>query len=278
MLDWLRRRRRRKLLSAPFPPEWEACIQRNLAPYHQLDPAERRRLGDLVRVFVDEKHWEGCGGLVLTDEIRVTIAAQACLLVLGLPDPFYRNVRSILVYPSTVVMPQRRVGAFEVPLAPIGGPLPILGEAQLRGPVILVWDAVKRSARHPERGHNVVYHEFAHKLDLLDGGADGTPPLHGRDEYRRWARVCTREYRALREQAEKGRPGLLDSYGATTEAEFFAVATELFFDRPVALREGHPELYEVLQGFYRQDPAARVGRSGTDGDPGHSSRGFDGTE
>jgi Mlc titration factor MtfA (ptsG expression regulator) len=259
MLHWLRERRRRKLLAAGFPAGWEAYIRCNVAHYRWLDDRERKHLRDLVRVFVAEKHWEGCGGLALSDEMRVTIAAPACLLVLELPHELYRNVHSILVYPSTVVSPQRKLGAFEVPLKPVEGPLPILGQAQLRGPVILVWDAVKRTGRHPESGHNVVYHEFAHKLDMLDGRADGTPPLHGRAEYQRWARVCSRVYRALREQAERGSHSLLDTYGATSEAEFFAVATEEFFDRPPALRRRHPELYEVLRAFYRQDPAARVG-------------------
>jgi Mlc titration factor MtfA (ptsG expression regulator) len=232
-------------------------MQRNVAHYRWLDPDEAKRLRDLVRVFVAEKHWEGCGGLVLDDEIRVTIAAQACMLILGLPDDSYRRVATILVYPSTVVLPERHLGAFEVPLAPVSGPLPILGEAQRRGPVVLVWDAVERTGRHPERGHNVVYHEFAHKLDMLDGRADGTPPLHDRAEIERWASVCAREYLALRKQVAQGESSLLDGYGATNEAEFFAVATELFFDRPRALRARHADLYQILQRYYRQDPAAR---------------------
>jgi Mlc titration factor MtfA (ptsG expression regulator) len=258
VLHFLRERRRQKLLAAPFPAGWEDHILRNVAHYRWLDAREQQHLRELVRIFVAEKHWEGCGGLALDDEIRVTIAAQACLLVLALPNDLYRNVRSILVYPSTVLLPPRRIGSFEVPLAPVEGPLPILGEAQRQGPVILVWDTVKRTGRHPESGHNVVYHEFAHKLDMLDGRADGTPPLHGRAEYQRWARVCSREFLALREQAARGAHTLLDAYGATNEAEFFAVATELFFDRPEELRRHHAELYAVLQAFYRQDPAARV--------------------
>jgi Mlc titration factor MtfA (ptsG expression regulator) len=262
VLHYLRERRRRKLLAAPFPADWEAHLLRNVAHYRWLDAEEQKHLRELVRVFVAEKHWEGCGGLALTDEVRVTIAAHACLLVLGLPNELYRNVISILVYPSTVVVPPRTPGAFEVPLGPVPEPLPVLGEAQHRGPVILVWDAVKRTGRHPETGHNVVYHEFAHKLDMLDGCADGTPLLHDRAEYERWARVCSREYLALREQAKRGDHSLLDAYGATSEAEFFAVATELFFDRPGDLLRHRPELYGLLQEFYRQDPATRVAARG----------------
>jgi Mlc titration factor MtfA (ptsG expression regulator) len=258
VLNWFRKRHRKKLLAKPFPAEWEAIIRRNVAHDSWLAAEERQHLRDLVRVFIAEKRWEGCGGLVLTDEVRVTIAAQACILVLELPHALYQNVNSILVYPSPFVVPPRRPGAFEIPSQPIGGPLPALGEAQLRGPVILVWDAVRRTGRHPESGHNVVYHEFAHKLDMLDGRPDGTPPLHGRAEYQRWIRVCSREYLALRERAARGQHGLLDAYGATNEAEFFAVVTEQFFDQPIALRKRHAELYAVLRAFYRQDPAARV--------------------
>lgn len=257
LFRWLRARRRKKLLARPFPPAWEQTLRRNLPHFAVLDADEQGRLRELIQIFVAEKGFEGCGGLELDDEIRVTIAAQACLLVLELDDEPYRNVRSILVYPSTVVPPPRPLGAFEVPRAPKRGPMPILGEAHLRGPVILVWDAVERSARHPEKGHNVVFHEFAHKLDMLDGAADGTPPLHARADYARWVAVCSREYLALRKRASQGRHDLLDAYGATNEAEFFAVATEIFFDRPRALQAHHGELYAVLRDFYRQDPAAR---------------------
>ncbi len=258
MFHWLRERRRQRRLAEPLPEAWDAIIRTNVAHDAWLDRDERKHLRDLLRIFIAEKRWEGCGGLEVTDEIRVTIAAQACLLILNLPHDGYRQVRTILVYPSTVVVPPRPLRAFEIPTAPVRGPTPVLGEAWLRGPVVLVWDAVRRNSRHPETGHNVVYHEFAHKLDMLDGLADGTPPLHGREEIRRWAEVCSREYLALRDRVAQGKPGLLDAYGATNEAEFFAVATEEFFDRPVALRTRHPELYEVLQGFYRQDPAARI--------------------
>jgi Mlc titration factor MtfA (ptsG expression regulator) len=263
VFHWFKRRRRKKLLAVPFPQSWEAIVRRNVAHDKWLDVEERRYLRDLVHVFVAEKSWEGCGGLVMTDEIRVTVAAQACLLILKLPDDLYRNVHSILVYPSTVAVPAPRPEAFGVPIRPIREIQPILGEAQLRGPVILVWDAVKRMGRHPESGHNVVYHEFAHKLDMLDGRVDGTPPLAERCEIERWRRVCSREYLALRDRKARGQKSLLDAYGATNEAEFFAVVTEHFFDQPVALHGRHSELYDVLRAFYQQDPAARVAERGT---------------
>lgn len=254
---WLRERRRRKLTSEPFPGDWEAIVRSNCAHYAVLDAEERARLCAFIAIFVAEKSWEGCGGLELDDEIRVTISAQAGFLVLGLPHEYYRNVQSILVYPTTVVTPDRPLGSFEVSGAPVTARIPILGEAQLRGPVLLVWDAVKHGARHPEQGHDVVYHEFAHKLDMLDGAADGTPPRQNRTELKRWAEVCSRAFLGLRERVAAGKPTFLDEYGATSEAEFFAVATEFFFDRPVAMRRHEPELYGLLRDFYQQDPASR---------------------
>lgn len=254
---WWRERRRRRLRDAPFPDAWEKIARTHCAHYTRLGDEERARLCDFIAVFVAEKNWEGCGGLEIDDPIRVTIAAQAGILVLGLPHEFYRNVHSILVYPTTVVTPERRLGSFEVPNAPVTTGIPILGEAQLRGPVVLVWDAVLQAARHPERGHNVVYHEFAHKLDMLDGAADGTPPRSSRAELKRWADVCSRAFLELRERVEAGTATFLDGYGAINEAEFFAVATEFFFDRPVSMQRHEPELYALLRDFYQQDPASR---------------------
>jgi len=256
-MGWLRNRRRRKLLEAPFPRAWEEILARNVAHAARLGPDEARRLREFIQVFVAEKSFEGCGGLEMSDEIRVTIAAQAGLLVLGLPHEHFANVRSILVYPSTVVTPDRPLGVFEIPSGPRASGIPILGEAQAQGPVILVWDAVQRGARHPEQGHDVVYHEFAHKLDMLDGAADGTPPLADREAMRRWVAVCEPAFLELRERASRGERTFLDHYGATSEAEFFAVATEFFFDRPQAMERHEPDLYGVLRDFYRQDPARR---------------------
>lgn len=252
--------RRKKLVAEPFSPAWEDILNRNVAHYAQLSEEEQTHLQDLIKVFIPEKHWEGAGGLVLTDEIRVTIAAQACLLLLGLPHDFYRNVASIVVYPSTVVPPERKPSFFESPTGPVDVRHPILGQAFLQGPVIIIWDAALRGSRHPENGHNVIYHEFAHKLDMLDGAADGTPPLRDRAEYRDWVETCSREYLRLKHDAAHGKESFLDAYGATNEAEFFAVATEQFFDRPRQMRAHAADLYRVLKEYYRQDPAERQGR------------------
>jgi MtfA peptidase len=259
MFGWLDERRRQRILATPFPEPWLRVLERNMAHFGYLDQAERRRLCQLVQVFVAEKDWEGCNGLVLSDEIRVTIAGQACLLVLNLEHVLYSNVETILIYPSTFIPRRVEESIFAIPgvVAPM---MPSLGEAHRRGPVILTWDAVRRSGRHPELGHNVVYHEFAHKLDMLDGSVDGVPPLHDRAEHERWERVCKAEYERLRELSDAGREGVLDPYGSTDPVEFFAVVTEAFFDTPLALAEEHPALYEVLSAFYRQDTAARERR------------------
>jgi MtfA peptidase len=264
MFHWLRDHRRAEIRKRPFPDEWETIVRNNVAHYSVLDDAGRAELRAMIQVLIEEKNWEGCGGLELTDEIRVTIAAQACLLQLGLPHDYYRNVMSILVYPSTVVTPERRPGVFEMPLGQVEGPIPILGQAFAHGSVILVWDSALRGARHPELGHNLVYHEFAHQLDMLDGAADGTPPISNRMQFAEYVAVCSHEFLRLRKLAEEGQKTFLDVYGATDEAEFFAVATEEFFDRPIELQKNAPELYNVLKTYYCQDPAARVGKASED--------------
>jgi Mlc titration factor MtfA (ptsG expression regulator) len=268
MFGWLQARHRRQILEHPFPDGWNAILERNLKHWRFLDDAEQVQLRSLVQVFVAEKKWAGCGGLALSDEIRVTIAGLACLLVLGLDHTLYSNVRTILVYPSTVVAPGEST-ALCAGVTIEGPAVPIYGQSFLRGPVVLVWDAVLRGAIHPERGHNVVYHEFAHKLDMLDGCVDGTPPLGGREQYLRWIEVCTREYNALRRRAAQGERTFLDAYGATNPGEFFAVITEFFFDKPLQMQRHHPELFSLLQEFYRQDPAAREARHA----PGHPGAG-----
>jgi len=260
MFRWFTNRRRKKLTQAPFPQSWSDSIQRNVGHYDMLDDKEREQLCALIQVFIAEKHWEGAGGLELTDEIRVTISARACLLLLGLPHNYYKNVKTIIVYPSTVVVPQRKMGVFENTIAPVNPAQAIIGQAFRRGPVIIIWDAALRGGRHPKSGHNVIYHEFAHKLDMLDGLADGTPPLKDRTEFRDWVQTCTQEYLRLKKRTKKGKRSFLDDYGATNEAEFFAVATEHFFEQPSLMIKHAPDLYRVLKSYYQQDPALRISK------------------
>lgn len=257
MFEWWQERKRDKILEQPFPAEHSAMLERNVKHYLRLEAPAQQRLRDLVQVFIAEKNWEGCGGLELTDEMKVTIAAQACLLVLELPHRLFENVESILVYPSTVLRPAAQHGMFVHSGSVVAsGPIALLGEAHHRGPVVLAWDRVLRDGQRARDGHNLVYHEFAHKLDMLDGHADGTPPLVSREQRMQWQAVFEAAFLDLRERTERGERTFIDEYGATNEAEFFAVVTECFFDQPVELRKANAALYETLRAFYRQDPAA----------------------
>jgi hypothetical protein len=224
------------------------------ASWHSLSLNERERLEDLIKVFIADKRWEAARGFRLTDEVRVLIAAQACLLILELDYDYYRGVGSIIVHPSTVVLQGQR--STQTMGVVSNGPFPIQGQAQYEGPVIISWDTARLEARYPGGGDNVVFHEFAHKLDMLDGTVDGMPPLPDAAARQRWIDVCTREYQAL--QVDAAGP-LIRDYGAVNPGEFFAVATEVFFCRPVAMRDEKPDLYQVLSDFYHQDPAARLG-------------------
>ncbi len=256
MFSWLRKRRREAILEQPFPQSWRTILTEQVTHYSFLNDREKTALEQLTQVFAAEKNFEGCGGFVLSDEARVIISAQASMLVLNLPHDLYRKVDSVLIYPSTVLSSSVSSGVFTGRTGVVET-VPILGEAHMNGPVILVWDAVKHGAIHPETGHNVVYHEFAHKLDMLDGEADGFPVLHEREQYDEWAKICSKEYQALSGKLERGAKTFLDPYGATNAAEFFAVVTEYFFDKPISLKQKHPSLYEIMEQFYRQDTAAR---------------------
>jgi hypothetical protein len=203
-------------------------------------------------VFLAEKHFEGAGGLELTDEIRLTIAAQACLLLLHRDTDYYPRLKSIIVYPSTYVVSGERFigdGVYE------DGEEPLLGHtSSTLSALVLTWDATLGGARDPRDGDNLVFHEFAHQLDYESGDSNGTPPLGSNQRYASWARVLGAEYEQLRQLSEKGEKSVLDEYGAENPAEFFAVATEAFFERPAELRARHTALYEELRAFYEQDP------------------------
>lgn len=255
MFGFLKQRRRRRIRAQPFPPEWLAIIERNVPMYARLSEADRDELRRRVLVFVAEKNFEGAGGLEMTDEVRVTIAAQACMLLLRLDDDdYYPRLRSIVVYPAAYRVPrEERTG--EVVRE---GDAVHLGESWGHGAVVLSWHSARRGAADPRDGRNVILHEFAHQLDQEDGAADGTPELERLAFYAPWARVLSEHYLALRKAARTGRGTLLDHYGATNEAEFFAVASECFFERPLRLRTRHPALYDELSRYYGQDPAADI--------------------
>ena len=254
VLAWLRSRRRSKITGQPFPADWEQAVARNVPQFTQLTPDEQARLRRWIQVFVAEKNWEGCNGLDLTDEIRATIAAHAGRLVLGFRDDYFDWLTTILVYPSDFLVEgeHRRPDGTMTDEASLR-----LGEAWRQDTVVLSWPSVL-AAGGPRCRQNVVLHEFAHVLDARDAYLDGMPPLSTREQHRAWREVMDAEYNLLVRRAEQGRPTLIDQYGTLNPAEFFAVSTECFFERPVELSERHERLYQLLRDFYRQDPAARL--------------------
>jgi hypothetical protein len=255
----IRARRRRKLRARPLPPEWWRVIDRNVPYVRGLSEGDRRELAGIVQVLLNEKRFEGCGGLEMTDEIRVTIAAQAAVLLLHRATDYYPTLKSILVYPSRYVATLRRV---QPDGTVVEGEHARLGESWERGALVLSWTDVLRGAGAPGDGHNVVFHEFAHQIDGESGAMEGAPALGAPARYREWARVLGGEYEDLLGAVHRGHGSLIDGYGATSPAEFFAVVTELFFERPVAMRARYPELYAEFRAFYRQDPAAVAGADG----------------
>ena len=245
VFGWFRRRRRRRYLDQETPADWAPHLA--AAPFvHDLSEAEVQRLVALARAFEEEVSFEGCGGMELDEGVVRSIALQACRLVLYLGLDAYRKVRTVLVYPRPFQAETDR------------GELTASGLAVPDGPVILAWDHVLSGARRPDDGHNVVYHEFAHKLDMLDGVVDGVPPLPDPGEADVWRRVLGRNHRRLRLSARRGGRTLIDAYGAMSEVEFFAEATEVFFEQPRRLARKHRRLYRVLARFYKQDPRRRT--------------------
>lgn len=243
--------RLRRAVKAPFPAEWDAALERNIGVYRDLPPDLRERLQLLIKEFLHKKHYTGAGGLEISDEIRVTIAAEACMLILNRRSGVYPGLRYLIVYPSAFVV--ARNDSDESGVVSVS-PRDLLGESWHNGKVILAWDSVLRGSRNFADGHNVALHEFAHQLDSEDGAVDGAPLLAGESSYRSWAAVFSKEFEDLQERSRRGRPSLLDEYGATNPAEFFAVATETFFEKPRQMARRHEELFEALRLYYRIDP------------------------
>jgi len=253
MFGWLKRRRREAVRRGAFPAAWRAIIEKNVPYVASLPLEDRQELLGHVQVFLAEKRFEGCDGLSITDEVRVTIAAQACVLLLHRQTDYYPRLVSILVYPSTYLAPGGRGSVHGLPDEE---PQARLGESWTRDVVVLAWDSVVSGASDIHDGHNVVLHEFAHQLDQEDGVGDGAPTLPRRSMYLAWTRVLGHDFDQLVRDTQRHHRTLIDRYGATSPAEFFAVVTETFFEKPRQLRTRYPELYLQLQQFYRQDPAA----------------------
>jgi len=248
----LKQHRRKRLRRRPFPKEWLAFIQRHVGFFRRLSASDRAELLGHVQIFLAEKRFEGCGGFTITDEVRVTVAAQACLLLLHRKTDYFPELLTILVYPLTYMVEEKRqVGEhfWEE------GTVSRLGETGRRmGSLVLSWDAVKYGAADPSDGKNVVLHEFTHQLDFENHAADGMPSLATREQQLAWAAVMRSEFASLRAADESGIPTLLDTYGAKDPAEFFAVSVEAFFELPRALRARYPKLYQQLRNYFQQDP------------------------
>ena len=246
-------RRRERLRRQPFPDEWRRILRRRVPLYRRLPPELQQQLQGHMQVFLAEKDFVGCDGLEVTEEMRVTIAALACLLILNRATDYYPILRQVLVYPSAFVVDVEESDESGV----VRNDSHILsGESWSQSQVILSWEDVIEGAAVADDGYNVVIHEFAHQLDQEAGYANGAPELASRGHYARWSKVLGEQYERLRESVEAGEQSLLDDYGATDPAEFFAVLAEVFFEQPQALREENPVLYDELGRFFRVDPAA----------------------
>jgi Mlc titration factor MtfA (ptsG expression regulator) len=248
--------RRNRLQTQPFPAPWLAILQRNVPYYRRLTVSEREELRGDIQVFIAEKNFEGCGGLEITEEIKITIAAYACILLLNRQHNYYPRLQSILVYPDAYPAAVRRMAPGNIA---IEGHEIRAGESWRNGVVVLSWNHVLRRPSAVPEGRNVAFHEFAHQIDQENGFVDGAPGLSTSSQYAAWARVLGGEFATLSQQMAADQPTLIDKYGATEPAEFFAVVTEYFFEKSQELQQRHPELYEELRRFYHQDPAKTDG-------------------
>jgi Mlc titration factor MtfA (ptsG expression regulator) len=248
---WIPRFRLKRAVEAPFPEEWVEILERNIQVYRDLPMPLRLQLRRLIKQFLHQKHFSGAAGLELTDEMRVTIAAQASMLHLNRRGDLYPKLKYILIYPSAFVVSRPQADENGLVSHQKRG---LLGESWQNGKVILAWDNVLHGARNFVDGSNVVLHEFAHQLDSESGSADGAPLLAGTSCYRSWAAALSEEFEELQKDSRFGRRSLMDHYGATNPAEFFAVATETFFEKPRQMAKHHIELFDVLKKYYRIDP------------------------
>ena len=247
----LPRWRRKRALAQPLAAPLLAILARNIPIYARLGDGLQQQLQRLVQQFLYEKKFIGCDGLTVDDEMRVTIAGQACLLLLNRYSKVYPALHTILVYPSAFLVPRNHVDAAGVVTEMRQD---LLGESWGDGRVVLAWDHVRRGAADWRDGQNVVLHEFAHQLDSESGSTNGAPYLGSQASYRSWSQVLSRDFAALRADVMLRQHSVLDHYGATSPAEFFAVATETFFEKPWQMAERHPALFAEFEKYYRVDP------------------------
>ena len=229
----------REAVRQPFPETWRAVVEREVGFYRQFDPATRERFEEQVKLFVLTKEFAGRDGMIVDDTVKLVVAATACRLSVNLPGEHYGSLRFITVWPGAIHTEDEGVSG-----------------TACRNKVVLSWKAVRRGLDIPDDGQNVAYHEFAHVLDAADGSVDGTPLIFDPALDGRWAEVMEEEFQQLQAAQVEGMRTLLDSYGASSKAEFFSVATEAFFERPRGMRLHHPKLYQLLSDYFHQDPFA----------------------
>ncbi len=246
---------RKRTAERAFPAAWRKILRRRVPLVRRLPVDLQLQLKKHMQIFIAEKNFIGCAGLELTDEMRVVVAAQACLLLLNRKTDYFGNVRQILVYPAAFVVRRTTTESGGVQQS---HSQTLAGESWTQGQVILSWhDTLEGSATEVD-GRNVVIHEFAHQLDQENGAAHGAPPpAPGDGQYsaRRWSEVFHAAFAQLRAEAARGHHGMLNHYGAQDPAEFFAVASEAFFEQGQALAHAYPALYQELRGYYKVDPA-----------------------
>jgi len=250
-LFWWPGWQRRRVMTRAFPAPWQQILHDNLPYYARLPENLRQRLQQRILWFLHEKTFVACGGLQLSDEMRITIAAEACLLTLHQTGNDYARLRFIYLYPSAYKAANREVTAAGVVSEHTQHRL---GESWHDGKVVLSWDDVSRGSSNFGDGENVVLHEFAHQLDQASGDSNGAPLLRSAQSYQQWAKVLAHEFEALQQDARHGHRSTMKHYGATNPAEFFAVATEHFYEQPEAMQQQHPQLFQQLQTYYGLDP------------------------
>jgi Mlc titration factor MtfA (ptsG expression regulator) len=239
-----------RTIRQPFPHNWLLIVERRLPFFSKLDVAQQKQILDNIKLFLAKKVFYGCGGLKINDDIRLTIAAEACLLLLNRQTDVYPGLQHILVYPHAFKTERKQLNSDGTVSEVEHG---LLGESWGNGKVILSWDDVEFGAENFEDGHNVVLHEFSHQLDNESGVTNGAPPLR-KNSYRVWAEVLSKEFQDLIKANDHQRKSVMDYYGATNPAEFFAVATETFFEKPKQMSKKHPELFDELKTYYCVDP------------------------
>lgn len=249
---------RHRIAKRPFPKEWRKLLQNNV-PYYRLLPADLQlKLKGLIHVFLHDKTFVGCEGLQVTDDMRVIIAAQACMLMMNKDEDIFPNTKTIYLYPSQFVVARSQANQDGLHDERVKV---LQGESWSYGQVVLSWSDSLKGAVHPFDGHNVVMHEFAHQIDQTSGTVNGAPPLPASMSSKRWADVLTSAFQSLKYRISHHMHCVIDHYGATNEGEFFAVVTECFFEKPHQLAHEYPALYEQFKLFYRLDPILWVHKS-----------------